>query len=124
MDESSEFQEGFLCPLCMKDLGTQKLLETHFIDEHSVEDPKTQNIKGIFDKAKRKILGKNEDGLIEQAAYGRKEEVKMETSEKELDFSYWEPQEIGTKILTFLTTNRENSKYIVIYILRRIQANV
>ncbi|CAB4006388.1 rabenosyn-5-like [Paramuricea clavata] len=96
MDESIEVQEGFLCPLCMKDLGTQKLLQAHFSDEHSnIEDPtKGQNIKGIFDKAKRKILGKGEEGL-EQGGYGRNEELQMQTAGKELDFSYWEPQEIG-----------------------------
>jgi rabenosyn-5 len=95
MDESIEVQEGFLCPLCMKDLGTQKLLQTHFIDEHSMEDPiKGQNIKGMFDKAKRKILRRGEEGL-EPDGYGRKDELQP-PSGKELDFSYWEPQELGS----------------------------
>ena len=95
MDESIEVQEGFLCPLCMKDLGTQKLLQAHFVDEHSLEDPtKGQNIKGIFDKAKRKILGKGEEGL-EQDGYGRNNQLQAQTSCKQLDFSYWEPQEMG-----------------------------
>jgi rabenosyn-5 len=110
MDESMEVQEGFLCPLCMKDLGTQKLLQAHFSDEHSnIEDPtKGQNIKGIFDKAKRKILGKGEEGL-EQGGYGRKEELQMQTAGKELDFSYWEPQEIGRKILICCVTTRRGN---------------
>lgn len=100
MDESTEVQEGFLCPLCMKDLGTQKLLQAHFIDEHSMEDPaKCQNNKSIFDKAKRKILGKGEEGLKPES-FGRKEELQTLTPGKEQDFSYWEPQEIGSKILT------------------------
>ena len=97
MNESNEVQEGFLCPLCMKDLGTQRQLQTHFIDEHSTEDPtKPQN---FFDKARRKIMGKGEDG-IEHGSYGRKDDLHMQTAAKELDFSYWEPQEIGRKILT------------------------
>ena len=113
MDESIEVQEGFLCPLCMKDLGTQKRLQTHFIDEHSIEDPaKGQNIKGIFDKAKRKILGKGDEGL-EEGNYGRREELRMPG--KELDFSYWEPQELGSIILVtnidiFQTTRRGKPK--------------
>ncbi|XP_028398356.1 rabenosyn-5-like [Dendronephthya gigantea] len=95
MEESNEVQEGFLCPLCMKDLRSQKLLETHFIDEHSLDDAsKGQNIKGIFDKAKRIILGKGEEGL-QPSGYEKKEELQVTTVENELDFFYWEPQEIG-----------------------------
>ena len=91
MDESKEVHEGFLCPLCMKDLGTLRQLQSHFNDEHSnMEDAgKPQN---FFDKAKRKILGK--EG-IEQGSYGRREDLQTQSAGKELDFSYWEPQEIG-----------------------------
>ena len=102
MEGSNEVQEGFLCPLCMKDLETQKLLETHFIDEHSLDDAtKGQNFKGIFDKAKRIILGKGEEGH-EPSGYERKEELQVTTAEKELDFFYWEPQEIGRETLTIV----------------------
>jgi len=33
-----EVREGFLCPMCMKDLGTVTQLQGHFEEEHSAED--------------------------------------------------------------------------------------
>lgn len=98
MEESSEVKEGFICPICMKDLCSQLELQSHFEEAHSSrEDPaKFQNnkAKGMFDKAKRKILGKADDAN-ELAAWGRREEVQVTAMEKELEFSYWEPQDVG-----------------------------
>lgn len=33
-----EVREGFLCPMCMKDLGTVTQLQGHFEEAHSEED--------------------------------------------------------------------------------------
>lgn len=38
MATASEVREGFLCPMCMKDLGTVTMLQDHFEEEHSSED--------------------------------------------------------------------------------------
>ena len=38
MATSDEVREGFLCPMCMKDLGTVSMLQEHFEEEHSNED--------------------------------------------------------------------------------------
>lgn len=40
--------EGFLCPICMKDLGTVTQLQSHFEEEHSSEDKAVfQQLKGL-----------------------------------------------------------------------------
>ena len=38
MATSAEIREGFLCPMCMKDLGTVTQLQSHFEEAHSSED--------------------------------------------------------------------------------------
>ena len=38
MATSAEIREGFLCPMCMKDLGTVTQLQSHFEESHSTED--------------------------------------------------------------------------------------
>lgn len=52
-----EIREGFLCPICMKDLGTVGQLQVHFENSHSTEDKAVfHSIKDLFGKAKKKIL--------------------------------------------------------------------
>ena len=42
-------QEGFLCPICMKDLGGVAELQDHFEEEHSSEDKAVlQQLKGML----------------------------------------------------------------------------
>ena len=49
-------QEGFLCPICMTDLGDVIQLQVHFEENHSKEDPAViRNLKDFFGKAKEKI---------------------------------------------------------------------
>jgi len=51
---SGEVLEGFLCPLCMKDLGDVIQLQLHFDEAHPKEDQAfVQNLKDFFGKAKR-----------------------------------------------------------------------
>lgn len=90
MQETSEIQEGFLCPLCMKDFQNPQLLQNHFVDEHSSEDSssKGQNAQGIFDRAKRKLLRKDSE-------FERNEEFQGSSFTSNVSFSYWEPQELG-----------------------------
>lgn len=38
MATAAEVREGFLCPMCMKDLETVTMLQGHFEEEHSNED--------------------------------------------------------------------------------------
>jgi len=49
-----EVLEGFLCPLCMKDLGDVIQLQVHFEEDHSKEDVAfVQSLKDLFGKAKK-----------------------------------------------------------------------
>ena len=55
-ESRGEMKEGFLCPICMIDLGDLIQLQLHFEEKHSKEDPIfLQNIKGLFGKAKKKF---------------------------------------------------------------------
>lgn len=52
----AQVTEGFLCPICMADLGDVIQLQLHFDERHSKEDPAfVQNLKDLFGKAKQKI---------------------------------------------------------------------
>jgi rabenosyn-5 len=51
-----EILEGFLCPICKKDLKTPERLTNHVETLHSEEKDLLQSLKQIFSKAKKKIL--------------------------------------------------------------------
>jgi len=52
----ADIREGFLCPICMCDLGTLAQLSVHFDNAHSGEDRDAlQQLKDLFGKAKKKI---------------------------------------------------------------------
>jgi rabenosyn-5 len=55
--EENEIRQGFICPLCMEDLGELERLHQHVDNVHSAEENKdTINlIKGVFAKAKSKL---------------------------------------------------------------------
>jgi len=58
---ATEILEGFLCPLCMKDLGDVIQLQIHFEENHSKEDQAfVSSLKELFGKAKKKILNEEE----------------------------------------------------------------
>lgn len=46
MAEANLIQEGFLCPICHKDLRSANNLITHFQDIHSEEKDILSSIKG------------------------------------------------------------------------------
>ncbi|XP_046400318.1 rabenosyn-5 [Ischnura elegans] len=53
---SEEILEGFICPICKKDLVTAILLSTHFQEEHNEDQDVLRSLKDLFGKAKKKIL--------------------------------------------------------------------
>ncbi|CAL4088206.1 unnamed protein product [Meganyctiphanes norvegica] len=60
-DMAGEVREGFLCPICMKDLNSIAQLTVHFEEEHASEDKQVlQSIKGLLSKAKKNILNEDE----------------------------------------------------------------
>lgn len=55
--DGNEVKEGYLCPICVKDLGNIEELTAHFESTHSSEEKDVlQSLKGLIGRAKRKIL--------------------------------------------------------------------
>ncbi|XP_044744832.1 rabenosyn-5 [Coccinella septempunctata] len=63
MAESGSIQEGFLCPICHKDLRSPQKLISHFQDLHSEEQDILKSIREFYGKAKKKILKLDEQDL-------------------------------------------------------------
>lgn len=94
-DEQGEVREGFLCPLCLKDLQSFYQLQCHYEEEHSSEDRdvkgQLKNLVQIAKKAKNKFLKK--DGA--ERAEGGSQERYEAFSYGGVDPCMWDPQEIG-----------------------------
>uniref|UniRef100_A0A1A7W9F6 Zinc finger, FYVE domain containing 20 n=1 Tax=Iconisemion striatum TaxID=60296 RepID=A0A1A7W9F6_9TELE len=91
---TGEVKEGFLCPLCLKDLQSFYQLQGHYVDEHSGDDGHVRGqLKSLVQKAKKakdKLLKRDGDdrpdtGSYESFYYGG------------VDPYMWEPQELGAK---------------------------
>ncbi|XP_061625668.1 rabenosyn-5 isoform X1 [Phyllopteryx taeniolatus] len=89
---TGEVKEGFLCPLCFKDLQSFYQLQEHYEDEHSGEGRHVRGqLKSLVQKAKKakdKLLKRDGDdrpdaGSYESFYYGG------------VDPYMWEPQELG-----------------------------
>ncbi|KAF5305774.1 hypothetical protein FQR65_LT07670 [Abscondita terminalis] len=80
----SQIQEGFICPVCYKDLHSSANLLTHFEELHSEEQDLLKSIKDLVGKAKKKILKENE-----------LESFKTEMSMQKGGIEYSEPQSPG-----------------------------
>ncbi|XP_041711786.1 rabenosyn-5 isoform X2 [Coregonus clupeaformis] len=89
---TGEVKEGFLCPLCLKDLQSFYQLQEHYEEEHSGDDRHVRGqLKSLVQKAmkaKDKLLkrdgeDKSETGSYESFYYGG------------VDPYMWEPQELG-----------------------------
>ncbi|XP_053325872.1 rabenosyn-5 [Spea bombifrons] len=94
-DEQGEVREGFLCPLCLKDLQSFYQLHSHYEEEHSSED---RDVKGqlkslvkIAKKATNKLLKR--DGA--ERADGGSQERYESYSYGGVDPCLWDPQELG-----------------------------
>ncbi|XP_051838859.1 rabenosyn-5 [Antechinus flavipes] len=93
LDDPGEVREGFLCPLCLKDLQSFYQLQSHYEEEHSSEDRDVKGqIKSLVQrakKAKNKLL-KREDDRSESGTQGYES-----FSYGGVDPYMWEPQELG-----------------------------
>ncbi|KAF5297120.1 hypothetical protein FQA39_LY02700 [Lamprigera yunnana] len=83
---TSHIQEGFLCPVCYKDLHSPSNLLTHFEELHSEEQDLLKSIKDLVGKAKKKILKLDENDL---------ESFKTEISLQKFGLEYSEHQPPG-----------------------------
>ncbi|ELU11604.1 hypothetical protein CAPTEDRAFT_181514 [Capitella teleta] len=100
----TEIREGFLCPICLADLGAISDLQLHFEEAHSNEDKDVlDQIKGLFGKAKRKILGSRDrnpdDPYSSGASFGGEITPDDVTADGLTATGYhpsvWDPQELG-----------------------------
>ncbi|XP_065183177.1 rabenosyn-5-like [Sycon ciliatum] len=91
-------KEGFICPICRKELDSLAGLQGHFENAHSSEDKAgLRAVKGLFGRAKRKLLGDLASSNNETVV-GDSEEVSRLRSGSEasgIDPVLWEPQEFG-----------------------------
>ena len=47
--KQDDVKEGFLCPICVQDLGSFQKLQVHFENVHSTEDKDNfKQLKGFF----------------------------------------------------------------------------
>ncbi|KAG1949061.1 rabenosyn-5 [Pimephales promelas] len=91
LEDSAEVKEGFLCPLCLKDLQSFYQLQGHYEEEHSGDNRHVGGqLKSLVQKAKKakdKLLKRDgderTDGGYESFYYGG------------VDPYMWEPQELG-----------------------------
>ncbi|NXV80410.1 RBNS5 protein, partial [Atlantisia rogersi] len=93
--DPGEMREGFLCPLCLKDLQSFYQLQSHYEEEHSGDDRDVRGqLRNLVQKAKRakKKLLKREDDRTDSGSQERYESF----SYGGVDPYMWEPQEVGT----------------------------
>ncbi|NXH18165.1 RBNS5 protein, partial [Bucco capensis] len=93
--DPGEMREGFLCPLCLKDLQSFYQLQAHYEEEHSSEDRDVRGqLKNLVQKAKRakkKLLKREGDDRADCGSQERYESF----SYGGVDPYMWEPQEVG-----------------------------
>ncbi|XP_067400447.1 rabenosyn-5 [Emydura macquarii macquarii] len=94
-DDPVEVREGFLCPLCLKDLQSFYQLQSHYEEEHSSDDRdvkgQLRNLVQKAKKAKEKLLKRDGDDRTDAGAQERYESF----SYGGVDPYMWEPQELG-----------------------------
>ncbi|XP_066469796.1 rabenosyn-5 [Tiliqua scincoides] len=93
-DDAGEVREGFLCPLCLKDLQSFYQLQSHYEEEHSGDDKdvkgQLRNLVQKAKKAKNKLLKRDDD----RTDVGPQEHYES-YSYGGVDPYMWEPQELG-----------------------------
>ncbi|XP_043934559.1 rabenosyn-5 [Protopterus annectens] len=94
-EDQGEMREGFLCPLCLKDLQSFYQLQSHYEEEHSGDDRDVKgHLKSLVQKAKKarnKLL--NWDGEDRTESGGQYQYESF--SYGGVDPYMWDPQEPG-----------------------------
>lgn len=93
--DPAEVREGFLCPLCLKDLQAFRQLQAHYEEQHPGEDRDVRaQLRNLVQKAKRakkKLLKQEDDDRTDSGSQERYESF----SYGGIDPYMWEPQEVG-----------------------------
>lgn len=95
-----DIREGFLCPICLKDLKSPTNLASHFEDFHADDKAVLQQLRSVFGKAKRKLL-KQDDSLPKDAIDGLDPTPGVVShgtpGSGGIDLALWETQTLGSK---------------------------
>ncbi|NWW18729.1 RBNS5 protein, partial [Falcunculus frontatus] len=93
--DPAEVREGFLCPLCLKDLQAFRQLQAHYEEQHPGEDrdvrAQFRNLVQKAKRAKKKLLKQEDDDRTDSGSQERYESF----SYGGVDPYMWEPQEVG-----------------------------
>ena len=89
--------EGFLCPICMKDLRTPSQLSAHFEEFHAEDKDILQQLRSVFGKAKNKIMKKDDQPpFVPAKLNGTAVYVSRGTpGSGGIDLMLWDSQELG-----------------------------
>ncbi|KAI5621941.1 rabenosyn-5 [Silurus asotus] len=91
LDDSTKVKEGFLCPLCHKDLQSFYQLQDHYDDAHSGDNHHVSSqFKSLVQKAK-----KAKDKLLKRDGDERTDSSYESFYYGGVDPYMWEPQELG-----------------------------
>lgn len=93
--EGDVIKEGFLCPICMKDLRSASLLQKHFEDIHSDDKDTLRQLRGMFGKAKRKIMDKIDSSDTDMAINSAEDDIPKGFANHGVDPFLWDHQEFG-----------------------------
>ncbi|KAJ7370738.1 Rabenosyn-5 [Desmophyllum pertusum] len=93
--EDDEIKEGFICPMCMKDLGNALVLQKHFEESHSEDKDTLHRMRGMFGKAKRKIMDKIESSEGDGAIVENVDSALEGPVSRGVDPFLWDHQEFG-----------------------------
>ncbi|KAJ7417303.1 rabenosyn-5 isoform X3 [Willisornis vidua] len=93
--DPGEVREGFLCPLCLKDLQAFRQLQAHYEEQHPGEERHVRaQLRNLVQKAKRakkKLLKQEGDDRTDSGSQERYESF----SYGGVDPYMWEPQEVA-----------------------------
>ena len=103
--DADEIKEGFLCPMCLKDLRSASILQKHFEESHSDDKDTLRQIRGMFGKAKRKIMDKIDSSDTDGIITGSEDDVPEGLVTRGVDPFLWDHQEFGINCIIFSYLN-------------------
>eukprot|EP00118_Oscarella_pearsei_P025388 m.308108 g.308108 ORF g.308108 m.308108 type:complete len:472 (+) comp43385_c0_seq1:31-1446(+) len=92
---AADVKEGFICPMCKRDMKSLPQLHEHFDTAHQRDRTVPQFLRGFFDKAKRMIMGEPVPGVSPGTPEQRRARTLSSASEGGIDPAMWDPQEMG-----------------------------
>lgn len=95
-NSGDEILEGFLCPICMKDLISPAQLSTHFEESHSEDKDILKQLRAVFGKAKNAILKKEESPVTVSKDDAQTQVISNGTpGSGGIDVDLWQAQSFG-----------------------------